>query len=71
MGRAENGRYNTTAGLDLVRQIRALDPVVPIFIYCSRQAAEKNREAALSAGANGITSSASFLLNALHVNVAT
>lgn len=71
MGRAEDGHYNTTAGLDLVRQIRAIDPAVPIFIYCSRRAAEKNREAALAAGANGITASASFLLNALQLRDAT
>lgn len=41
MGRMENGLYNSSAGLDLVKSIRALDQNVPIVVFCSRQAAQR------------------------------
>jgi CheY-like chemotaxis protein len=69
MGRREGIKYNQTAGLDLIRQIRAMDPNVPILIYCSRRAAQTYEQEAKSAGANVITSSPSVLLNALRLGI--
>lgn len=61
MGRPE-GR---TAGLDLVRRLRGQGVQVPLYIYCSADAAQRWRGEALQAGANDITASGSTLLGAL------
>lgn len=67
MGRKEQGKYNQTAGLDLTKQIRAIDKNIPILIYCSSRAAQEFRDEAYAAGVNEITSSATTLLNALRL----
>jgi CheY-like chemotaxis protein len=65
MARTESGQYNRTAGLDLVRQIRAIDKDIPIVIYSSVRSNQEYRKEALAAGANEMTSSTTVLLNAL------
>lgn len=61
MGRAE-GR---TAGIDLVRRLRALGTQVPLYIYCSVDSAKRWRDEALQAGASDITASGTSLLGVL------
>ena len=63
MGRRENGRNNHKAGVELVRQIREVDSKIPFFIFCSRRGKERAEEEALSAGADGVTTSGVQLLN--------
>lgn len=65
MGRREEGRYNQAAGIDLAKQLRAIDKNIPILIYSSARAAQSLRDEAYSAGVNEITSSATTLLNSL------
>jgi len=67
MGRTESGQYQRSAGLDLTRQIRAVDKKVPIIIYSSSRAAQTYRAEALAAGANEITSSPTVLYTALQL----
>lgn len=61
MGRPE-GR---TAGIDLVRRLRAQGAQVPLYIYCSVASAQRWRDEALQAGASGITASGTSLLGVL------
>ncbi|GHD02890.1 response regulator [Pseudorhodoferax aquiterrae] len=61
MGRPE-GR---TAGIDLVRRLRALGTQVPLYIYCSVDSAKRWRDEALQAGATDITASGTSLLGVL------
>jgi CheY-like chemotaxis protein len=68
MGRKEGGAYNSTAGLDLIRQIRALEPAIPIVVYCSAGAARRYRGEALAAGAIEITASPTTLIDALNID---
>lgn len=53
------------AGLDLARKIKGSMPDLPVFIFCSRWAAENLQADALANGASGITSSATSLLSML------
>ena len=57
MGRREGIGYNRTAGIDLVRGIRAQGLETPIYIYSSGKAARQYAEESRKAGCNGITSS--------------
>ena len=68
MGRTENGHFNGTAGLDLLRAIRVRDPDVPVFFFCSTRAAEKHRSEAMQEKANGITSSPTELYALLNLD---
>lgn len=61
MGRPE-GR---TAGIDLVRRLRALGTQVPLYNYCSVDSAKRWRDEALQAGATDITASGTSLLGVL------
>ena len=61
MGRPEGDK----AGIDLTKKLKALNPRIPVFIFCGPWAARNLRTEALSAGADEITSSASTLLSAL------
>lgn len=61
MGRPEGKQ----AGIELARELRAIDAQVPYYIFCSRWSAESLREQALQAGANGITASGTTLLGHL------
>lgn len=63
MGRPEG----EMAGIDLARKIRTLNKDVPLFIFCSKWAAQNLREEALQAGINEITSSGTTLLSRLPI----
>jgi CheY-like chemotaxis protein len=65
MGRATDGGK---AGIELVNLIRKMDTQTPIFIACSKYAAEEFRDEALAAGANEITSSLTDLRNFLQLS---
>ena len=67
MGRAESGRFNSTAGIDLIRKIREKDKEIPIIVSCSKDAVRKYADEALTAGANAITSSPSVVLSSLNL----
>ncbi len=62
MGREEDGRYVSDAGIQLVRRIRETGSTVPFFVYTSRRGWERRSEA-IEAGADGLTSSPSELLS--------
>lgn len=51
------------AGIDLTREIKKLQPSLPVFIYCGPSRARNWRNDALQAGANEITASSSTLLS--------
>lgn len=57
MGRREGALYRRTAGLDLIRAVRAKNIDVPIFIYASNEAVRKYSDQVREAGGNGITAS--------------
>lgn len=61
MGRGSN----RTAGIDLIRAVRAKDAAIPILIFCSWRAASGYREQALAAGANAISESATIIMQEL------
>jgi CheY-like chemotaxis protein len=61
MGRPEGEK----AGIDLTTRLKAINPAIPIFIFCGSWAARNLRAEALSAGASEITSSGTTLLAAL------
>lgn len=63
MGRPEGGR----AGIDLLKKIREFDQEVPYYIFAGRWAERNLRDEALAAGANGITSSGTSLINMLNI----
>ncbi|MBI5292551.1 MAG: response regulator [Chloroflexi bacterium] len=69
LGRKEGWRYNSTAGIELVKEIRKIDRDVPIVIYTSNDSVESNRLLAKAAGANEITASPTALLNTLQVGL--
>lgn len=70
MGREEDGRYNDTAGIDLVKAVRAAGLDVPISIHCSGAAASKYGDQAIQAGAKVVTPSRTVLLKALELEAA-
>jgi CheY-like chemotaxis protein len=57
MGRREGTLYRRTAGIDLIRAVRAKNIDVPIFIYASNEAVRKYSDQVREAGGNGITAS--------------
>jgi CheY-like chemotaxis protein len=67
MGRYEEGRFSPVAGLELTRQIRAVDRNIPIVIYTSIRSAQEQRQAAIDSGVTEITASPTVLLNALQM----
>lgn len=60
LGRQESDGYNPTAGVDLIRAVRARDSVVPIFIFGTHRALSM-QEDLLRHGATFVTSRASAL----------
>jgi CheY-like chemotaxis protein len=68
LGRKEGLGMNSTAGIDLIKEIRKNDPHTPIVIYCSAEAAAKYRDEALAAGATAVTPSQTQLLRALRLD---
>ena len=65
MGRQENGKYNGTAGLDIIDIIRSMDSSVRIFIFCSRNRALQFGDEAKNRGAELVTWSSTQLEQAL------
>jgi CheY-like chemotaxis protein len=57
LGRQENGRDNPFAGLDLIKQIRALDSNVPILVYAGFRGLQ-NQGKLIKTGATKVTQSA-------------
>jgi len=57
LGRKENGRNNPFAGLDLINQIRAQAPKLPILVYAGERGLQ-NQDKLIRAGATKVTESA-------------
>lgn len=62
----DNGRPNATAGIELVKAVRAMNKEIPIYIYTSAGKAEKLFVEAQEAGVNQITGSPTILMALLH-----
>jgi CheY-like chemotaxis protein len=62
MGRLEDGQSIPDAGIQLVTLIRDAGSAVPFFIYTNRRGRER-RSDAIQAGADGLTTSPTELLN--------
>lgn len=61
MGRTEDGRYNSDAGLDLLEELRKQRATAPVVFFCSERAAVNFRERAQALGAKAITASTTEL----------
>ncbi len=68
MGRNEDGRFNSIAGLELTENIRKFNPNIPIFIFTNWRTAQEQKIASEQVGVTDITSSPSTLLNLLNIN---
>jgi CheY-like chemotaxis protein len=68
MGRQEGGSYNADAGLDLLQQIRGMDPQLPFVIFCSSRGVREQAKQAIAAGATGITASPTELYGLLRIS---
>lgn len=62
MGRAEDGRYRSTAGLELARALRAAGDHTPLLMFTSGRAARAHGDEARAAGAQAVTSSGGDLV---------
>jgi CheY-like chemotaxis protein len=67
MGRKEQVIYNSTAGLDLLKIVRAKDAIIPFVFFTSQQAIDSYGQQALNLGATGMTSSPTRLFGILNV----
>ena len=65
MGRTENGRYNSRAGIDTLSGIRKRNATIPFVIFCSMQLAAEFGEEAMKLGATLVTSSTTKLTGIL------
>jgi len=65
MGRREEGSYKGTAGLSLLKEIRAINPDVPFIIFSTSTVVREYRSKAIAAGATSITSSPTELFGIL------
>jgi len=65
MGRAEGGVYNPTAGLDLLKRIRAQNASIPFVIFCSSRGVQAHATEAKALGVTSITSSGTELMGVL------
>lgn len=57
MFRRENGRANAHAGIDLLEQLRAIDPTVAVIAYCAARSVSGYGSSFLRAGGKAITAS--------------
>jgi CheY-like chemotaxis protein len=57
MGRTENGVYRSTAGLELLKQVRTESKKLPFVIFCSSRGVREYRNEARKYGATAVTSS--------------
>ncbi len=62
MGRVENGRRLKDAGVRTVREVRQVQPELPIIVYCSKDTLANYGTQAEMAGARFITTSGTSLL---------
>jgi CheY-like chemotaxis protein len=65
MGRTEAGQDRPTAGLELLRALKARASEIPLVFYCSSHAVREHRDEAMALGALAITSSGPELLAAV------
>ena len=65
MGRKEGNRYNYTAGLDLIEQIRAQDQKTPIIIYTTYRSLQRHGDRARGLGATRVTTSPTEVMETL------
>ena len=65
MGRSEQGGYNETAGIDLIKKIREQGSLVTIIVYTGLSSVNAYGAAAKEAGANIVTESKIVLLESL------
>jgi CheY-like chemotaxis protein len=68
MQRLENGRLERTAGLELIRWMKSSGVSIPVVVYAHGQSVGEHAQEALAAGAVGVTSSLTELLELLGVN---
>jgi CheY-like chemotaxis protein len=67
MGRKEDGKEKSDAGLDLLRAIRERDPNIPFVIFCSSNGVRRYGADAMLLGATGITASGTELIALLNL----
>ena len=67
MGRLEGSVFNSSAGLDLLKIVRAKNPAVPFVFFSSQRAIETYGQQALELGATGMTSSSTRLFGILNL----
>jgi CheY-like chemotaxis protein len=70
MGRAEGLLYRKTAGLDLLMDVRAINPKIPFVFFCSSEAIDSYGQQAFAAGATAMTSSPTKLMGILNLATA-
>ncbi|MGZ0233831.1 hypothetical protein [Streptomyces sp. CPS1] len=64
LSRTERGRTNRTAGLDLIRELRAQGDTIPVFVYATSRALAQRAEIDV-AGGNGVATSSTELFELL------
>src|SRR4051812_25217183 len=69
MHRFERGKENPTAGLDLLREAKPLQPDVSVMVFCSKLAAQRHGGEARQLGAELVTDSGTALLAAIRARV--
>ncbi|MBI3776428.1 MAG: response regulator [Gammaproteobacteria bacterium] len=69
MGRIENGTYKSTAGLELLREIRGRNKPIPFIIFSSSQGVRQHKDTAITLGATAITSSPTEMFGILQTAV--
>jgi len=65
MGRTEGGIYHPTAGLDLLKRVRAHNAGIPFVIFCSSRGVQAHATEAKALGVTSITSSGTELTGVL------
>jgi len=65
MGRQEKGSFNHTAGLDLLKEIRASNPDIPFIIFTTSSAVREHASQAKELGVTLITSSGTAIMGIL------
>jgi CheY-like chemotaxis protein len=57
MGREENGRFNSDAGVDLLQELTKSGSQIPFAVYCSEGGVQRFRDKVKTLGGKAITSS--------------
>ena len=71
MGRSESDKYNPTAGLSLLRELRKEDSKVPVIFFTSSDSARKHEKEVRDQGGAGITGSVTELWELIADNLVT